>query len=217
MTVKNFSSKRKTVLAAMTIVGVATIIAACGRGDAPSCSAPEVEDLVAKLIFESIPMYFGGTYYSPFTKSSTWYIVKKNQGGTALVIIADVKNLIQSDRFTFDGERERGYDRSIRKRSCAADISGSLDEAKLSEAIRVRSEATLLQNAGDASDGIFSSLGLELGQGKLVLLSQNDQQDAQSKFERHALEILKAVRWGSPQNYAVQVTDKGDIYVTIDE
>ncbi len=134
-----------------------------------------------------------------------------------MVITADVNNLIQGDKFVFDGERERGYDKSIRKRSCAADISGSLDEARLSDAIHVRSEATLLRNGDNMSEGIFSSLGRGLGQGKVALLAQDDQQDAQAKFEGHAVKIIQAVMWSSPQNYAVQVTDKGDIYVTIDE
>lgn len=87
----------------------------------------------------------------------------------------------------FSEERQRSYDASSKKRFCVAKIEGGYDADKGEQ---------LMRWIGDSN-------------------TSKEQQEYQKKLQSSWL--AGSVQWRTPQSYSVQYTEKGELYVTLNE
>ncbi len=147
----------------------------------------------------------------------------------------DVSGIAQAMGLKFSNERERGYDKEIKKRSCTADLSGEFDASSAEEAVHVApaglfwkfDQPLLFAGSGDdfsdhvqthgetgAMQGIVESIVKDgapytFDEATLHLLHEN--------FVGAVQHYAEKVKWHQPQDYTVQLTEKGDTYVTLNE
>jgi hypothetical protein len=106
------------------------------------------------------------------------------------VFSVDLGVLEDAFSFAFSDERQRNYDKGSRKRYCTAAIKGDFDP-------KVAESSMSYIGAGDG---------------------HNWTKDRQNEVRKQAVEQMRGtVHWNNPQNYSVQYTEKGDVFVTLNE
>lgn len=179
----------KYVLATLIVVATAHPAVASFWGLA-KCSDSAVEEAVSGQIIQERLGKVHATKGGAFVGSGNTY------SGISYRYKLDIKDARKMVIFTFKNQRERGMDKTIDKRYCAADLSGELDMEAAARAIQIE------------------PVGILQGTTQSVALKPGDIKEATESLSRM---LGGFIRWSSPQNFSIQELDKGGLFVTLDE
>ncbi len=211
--------------AALLVSGAAGFLASCGAHEAPSCSSPDVEALVSQLIASSSQ-----------TGEMKWILpfdLPNGDFGVGYGMV-DAPGLAKAIHFTFSAERERGYDKEARKRACTANIAASGDVAPPGTLVSAEGRGLDFKRG---TEPYMAILGVKRGHDPAEAVLTKEPEGVMSDvskgvpvdFDQQTLTMLQkafagalpryvsTIKWQSPQDYSVQLTDKGDTYVTLGE
>lgn len=145
----------------------------------------------------------------------------------------DLPGVAKAMGLKFSNERERRYDKKTKKRSCTADLAGQFDREAADGAVHVITaglvykEDVWLQDVNnhaafgdDWSKDVVNrrqETPSNASQGSAYDFDQATLDKLHANFVAAVQHYLENVQWHQPQDYTVQLTEKGDTYVALNE